>query len=303
VSADTPSILIVNPNQGSRTKLREALKRFHNKSDIYHVGTPKEAHARLEKTNECDILFLTADMGQDKIKEFIESIKSPPLARIPWFVVAFNQSDSNIPGAIAALYLIGVTGFITEPYSTDELETLLRAVQAKEKERARGERFKQAVEFLLTETMSTLDKVSRAKENEQLCAGFKRDFKKIAPRLLDLKKEDAKIFDELFFTAFENAKPPSGGPREPSKIPPKPKKKPVHPGVVAQQLLLKKNLTLDQVAASLKKDLEEFQLLLDHDCSVTDTLAADLAKVFDTTPDEWIKLQKEFDESRGQRAS
>lgn len=74
------------------------------------------------------------------------------------------------------------------------------------------------------------------------------------------------------------------------------KRKPSHPGKVLKGLYLTPlSLTITELAENIGVSRKAISKIVNERKSVTPEMAIRLARFFDTTPDVWLNLQKNFD--------
>ncbi|QTA82377.1 Toxin-antitoxin system, antitoxin component [Desulfonema limicola] len=71
---------------------------------------------------------------------------------------------------------------------------------------------------------------------------------------------------------------------------------PIHPGnILKQDYLLPLSLTIKDMAANLGVSTKTLSRIINEKGSVTPDMALRLSRAFDTTPDLWLNLQKNYD--------
>lgn len=74
------------------------------------------------------------------------------------------------------------------------------------------------------------------------------------------------------------------------------KRQPIHPGKVIREDYLKPlSLTITEMATILGISRKTLSKILNERGTVTPDMALRLSRAFDTTPDLWMHLQKDFD--------
>ena len=82
------------------------------------------------------------------------------------------------------------------------------------------------------------------------------------------------------------------------------KRQPTHPGeIVRQDYLEPLSLTISELASTLGVSRNAVSNIVNERSSVTPQMALRLARAFDTTPDFWLNLQKNYDLWEAQHAS
>ena len=74
------------------------------------------------------------------------------------------------------------------------------------------------------------------------------------------------------------------------------KRKPTHPGNIIKEDYLKPlSLTITEMATTLGVSRKTLSKILNERGKVTPDMALRLSRAFDTTPDLWLNLQKNYD--------
>jgi addiction module HigA family antidote len=74
------------------------------------------------------------------------------------------------------------------------------------------------------------------------------------------------------------------------------KRKPTHPGKVIQEDYLKPlSITITEMASALGISRKTLSKIINERGAITPDMSLRLARAFDTTPDLWMNLQKNYD--------
>ena len=74
------------------------------------------------------------------------------------------------------------------------------------------------------------------------------------------------------------------------------KRKPTHPGkIIKEDYLVPLSITLKDMSTTLGISRKTLSKIVNEHGSVTPDMALRLSRVFDTTPDLWLNLQKNYD--------
>ena len=74
------------------------------------------------------------------------------------------------------------------------------------------------------------------------------------------------------------------------------KRKPTHPGNIVKEDYLKPlSLTITEMATTLGVSRKTLSKILNERGTITPDMALRLSRAFDTTPDLWLNLQKNYD--------
>jgi len=74
------------------------------------------------------------------------------------------------------------------------------------------------------------------------------------------------------------------------------KRKPTHPGKIIQEDYLKPlSLTITEIAATLEVSRKTLSKIINERGAITPDMSLRLARAFDTTPELWMNLQRNYD--------
>ena len=74
------------------------------------------------------------------------------------------------------------------------------------------------------------------------------------------------------------------------------KRKPTHPGKIIQEDYLKPlSITITKMASMLRVSRKTLSKIINGKGTITPEMSLRLARVFDTTPELWINLQRNYD--------
>ncbi len=291
---DGLSMMIVNSDLTSRSRLREVIKNCVYKAELSLFQTCKDAIQHLELCDTVDVVLLSFNYGEETLKSIVKDIKGKKGVTSPEFIVTIEQQSSDTSTKVTSLFLDGVAGFIAEPYSSAELTTLLELVKLQRQKTDTLLKNRKAMRFLLQEASKRIDEMAKVLAQPKGNTGFAmRELKNISQTLVALFENDAQSFEEIIIDVFEKVPAPiihSSQKRGRTK-----KKVVHHPGKLVTDIMNQRQLTIERLTASLKVELSEFQDFLDCKRSIDDDFSRELARLFGRTPIEWLKLQKEYD--------
>lgn len=82
------------------------------------------------------------------------------------------------------------------------------------------------------------------------------------------------------------------------------KRQPTHPGVIIKEDYLEPlSITITEMASILGVSRKTLSKIINERGSITPDMALRLARAFDTTPDLWMNLQKNYDLWQAEHAS
>jgi len=292
------SFLIVSPDLDSRTKLREVLRTFVYKGTIRQERALRGLAATFQpqqlKSNKVDTLFIASSFGQEAILAFIHECQSIG-AKIPPIVIFMNTRESETSTAVANLYLEGVDGFISEPYSSEEVLRLVQTLKNQPPKAVATEaKLRKAAEFLLHDAMAHVDEMAKQLMAGEEAGGYPlKNLRAVSKRLEAYSSEHPELYADLVSHVFQKAKPASEA--ELNRKSRQAKKLAQHPGAVIREMMKARNLTAERLLGSLRIDPQDFDALLKEQRGIDDVIAKELARILGMTPTEWVRLQREYD--------
>lgn len=295
MNLDGLSIFIINPDLGSRSRLREVIKSCVYKATSAFVQTLREAREKIETLDSIDVIFISFSFSDKEIAQFIRETKEQLGIEAPTFIISIERQSPETTSAVTALYLEGASGFIAEPYSSEELTTLLTAVQAHKEKVDSIVKQRRATKFLLHEAMKRIDQLAKVISTGGANGGFAlRELKNISESIGVLYAQNPELYAEIAVNVFEAVPAPVSDSAGLKKHRQK-KKQLQHPGKVVSDIMGERQLTLERLSPSIKVDIKEFELFINCCRAVDDEFSRELSRLFGRTARDWMKLQKEYD--------
>lgn len=302
---DKLSVLIVIPDLQSKTKLREVLRSVVYKGEVHYERSIKELDKKLADpiTAKYDVAFISGKFIPADISTFLKGLRESSSKKLPSIIIALTSATSHPSGTIAAWYLEGVAGFISEPYTAEDLSELLTKVieQRTKSFPIEGSiKARKASNFLLTDAINLVDEVARLSYEGKEGGYALKDLKMLSKSFADYFNQDPKGFEEALVESFIKAKAPAWVKAANSK---KSKSKVAkHPGIVVWEILGQRGIGEDRLASLLKVEAEIAAALTRGNIAVDEALAQNLSRIFGMTPREWLKMQAEYDASKAAQA-
>jgi plasmid maintenance system antidote protein VapI/DNA-binding NarL/FixJ family response regulator len=293
---DNLKLLIINSHFGSRSTLRDVFKSFLHKVTINYAQNFKEAQKALSE-GEIDIGFVAVDMGMEQIREFINSLKGESMKAPPPFVATLRSRGEGTTSDITNLYLEGLSGFISEPYSSNDILKLLTTIMDSKIKIEQKEKLKKASNLLLTEAARKIDSAAehQAKNEEDQARLSMKSLKTISKSLETMYGQDSEQYSKALVDTFENIAPPAVSIDKSARNKKSVSKEIIHPGKVIVELMGQRGLTFDSLKHLIKFDATEFQNILDGKASLDETSSREISRIFGKTSREWLKMQKDYD--------
>jgi DNA-binding NarL/FixJ family response regulator len=153
--------ILADPDITTRMRLKQATTAVPQFAEAVQATNLTEALYKLESEGRWDVVFMSAKFNLDDIKKFIEDAKKTKQGELAAFVLLLKSRDSD-KSTVAAGVMMGVDGFLFEPYSVDslvEITNLARKVRA-ERSAAKD---KMATTLLVTDIIDQLNLVAYLK--------------------------------------------------------------------------------------------------------------------------------------------
>ena len=292
------SVILVIPDLPSKTKLREVLRAILYKGEVQYERSIKDLEKKLGEaaTEKLDIAFISGKYPPAEITAFLKNVKQVSLKPAPAIIVALPSSSAQSSGMIASWYLEGVAGFISEPYTAQDLAELLVKILEQRSKNAPIEdsvKSRKASSFLLTDAMNLVDEVARLSAEGKEGGYALRDLKNLSKNFAEHYAQDPKGFEDAIVATFQKATPPAwakGVARKKVKS-----KSAKHPGVLIWEMMSQRGLTEDRLVELLRIDAATVTALTRGQIAVDDNIAQSLSRIFGMSPREWLRMQADFD--------
>lgn len=204
--SESYDLIIIDPDLGSRGQLKQAAHNDVAFGRVYPSGTLQEALERLNMHERCDIIFISFKFEQDNIIEFIAQAKQTPVGAECAYILVLRPKEQS-SAIVAGNVMVGVDGFLFEPYSVDSIREM-SVIAAKVKLENERKRERAALQLLLYDIVRQLDYIATAKHFETVFGRTMRELKQACSILTKLGPESLAMYYELCEEAFTNAQVP-----------------------------------------------------------------------------------------------
>lgn len=203
MAAEKYDALVVHSEIENRMRLKQATASVTTFGKFLQAASLDEALKKLEGPDRADVVFLSDRMGMDAVPGFIKSAKALPSSQDAAYVLIV-KSGAEIGSMVAKSVLLGVDGFLCEPYSVESLTEITRLAAKVKKERYEA-REEAAIKFLMTQITEQISIVAQLKSygmNAQREQRKLQDMCSIFSTLDDASRERYhKIAVDIFETA------------------------------------------------------------------------------------------------------
>ncbi len=198
---------IVDSEIDTRMRLRQATSSVTQFGKIHVFSSTRECSQRFQVGGDhCDVVFLSSKFDTKDVQDFIHVSKETKTGQDTAYILVLGARDQG-SGVIANNVMIGVDGFLFEPYSVDQLVeiTTLSAKVRKERSAAR-ERI--GLTLLLTDIINQVDLVAYLKGLGHEPGTSMKKLKELTHNLGNLSPESFQVYVELAIKIFSEAPVP-----------------------------------------------------------------------------------------------
>ena len=198
-------ILIVDPDSGSRARLKQVALSLAEVRKAYSCGTIREGLDRAASQKDIDVAIVSERFGEERMLEFIEEAKKTD-AGSGWAFMVLLKSAAQSEEMIAGGLMHGIDGFLSEPYSADNMRQMTDIAAAVKLRTSKG-RKRVAVEMLLKQVSAHLDAVAFYTSKGMAAEGALKKLREAAVSLRAFKP-DHEMYIEAAVQVFSSATPP-----------------------------------------------------------------------------------------------
>ncbi len=198
---------IVDPELDSRMRLKTATTAVHNFGKVHQLGTLREAVQRLGTSDRCDVMFVSHRFDKSEIQTFVRDAKKTQQGQDTAYILMLNIGK-NDAATVATNVMMGVDGFLFEPYSVDQLLEITLLAQRVKKERSNA-REKAAMQFLITDVITQIDLIAYLKSCGYEVSASLKKFKEMCSVLTRLEGDSINTYYEVAIKMFEEAPLPT----------------------------------------------------------------------------------------------
>jgi hypothetical protein len=139
-------------------RLKQATSSVVQFGEVFQVTTLGEGASKIEQEKHWDVVFISNKFSDEDLTSFINRAKESKGGQDAAFIRVLKSKDQQNT-TIASGMLLGIDGFLFEPYSVDQLVDIT-TLAAKIKQERSGTRQKLAISLILSDVMKQLDLVS-----------------------------------------------------------------------------------------------------------------------------------------------
>lgn len=194
--------VIIDPELEARTRLRQATLALPAFGKVVQAAGSRDAHERIKDLDRPDIIFLSYRLGEETIKSYVLEAKQASETQDSAFVMVLGE-QSQASTTIASSMLIGVDGFLFEPFSVDSLMEITKLATRVKTERA-AFRQRGAIKLLVAQIASQIDVVAQLRCNGHEGAISTRSLREMCTVLTTLEAPAKEYYYETLVDQFGN---------------------------------------------------------------------------------------------------
>lgn len=195
--------LLIDPDIGSRMRLKQATTAVTNFGKVGQVSSLKEGLDRLRVGERCDVFFLSHKFTTDEITSFVKNAKGTAQGQDGAYIVILGGKDQS-SSTVAASVMSGFDGFLFEPYSVENLLEITQIAARVRKERSRA-REEAALRLLITDMMNQIDLIAYLKQTQGEGGRAMKKLRETCAMLKSLSPESFELYRSLAMDLFEQA--------------------------------------------------------------------------------------------------
>ena len=197
---------VVDPDLGSRAKLKSAAMAVNEFGRISLVNSLREATAKLEAGDRGDVCFIAYTFSQAEVTKFITDAKNAHIGLDTAFVVLLKGKDQNNE-TVATNVLLGADGFLFEPYSVESLVGITKLACKVKGERAAA-RERVALTLVIQDIIKQLDLVVEMKSSGASPSTSMKKLEEMTASIRKLTNEKRDIYYEIMEKLLSEIPPP-----------------------------------------------------------------------------------------------
>jgi DNA-binding NarL/FixJ family response regulator len=195
--------ILADPDITTRMRLRQATTAVPQFAEVIQAATLNEAIYKLESESRFDVVFISYKFNLEETKTFIEGAKKTKQGELAAFVLVLRTRDQD-KSTIATGVMMGIDGFLFEPYSVDSLVEMTNLARKVRDERSAAKE-KMATSLLVKEIIDQLDLVAYLKSCGYAVSKSKDRLIELCASLKGMHAENAEERTEYIASLFIDA--------------------------------------------------------------------------------------------------
>lgn len=199
--------MIVDPDQGRRARLKQAMTALVQFKNVRQANTLGRAIVEIDRRDPCDLIFVADDLPAPELSKFAKDVRTLDQARDAAIVLVLSGMDQNM-ATVSSKMSDGIDGFLFEPFSVDALSDTASIAA-----RVVGERLlnrqKAVSKYLVEKSLMIVDRVAYQQVLRQEFVLERKMLKDIKGTLDKFIPEALEYYLDVAVEAFLAADPPS----------------------------------------------------------------------------------------------
>lgn len=199
---------IIDSDIDTRMRLRTATSSVAQFGKIIPLNEPRDALAKLNSGYErCDVVFLSSCFEESDVADFVRLAKESKGGQDSAYVLVLKGGDQD-NNTIAKNVMLGIDGFLFEPYSVDQLIEITTLSARIRRERS-AKREAVALNLMVTDIIKQIDLVSYLKSLGNDPTTSRKKLADLCSRLPTLAPEAFQTYVDIAVKLFGDAPVPA----------------------------------------------------------------------------------------------
>lgn len=294
---DKIRVWVVARDMALRARLREALCSVLFKPVIRGFASAKEMVAPATPAEAPEVVLVALSYGRETIAQIISLFRTGPETKSSRVVVAIDGRGNLDGPLVVGLYLDGIDGFVSEPYSIRDLQLLFDTLFNAHEPRDAQVRARKSAVFVVHDAMQYIDQIAaKLALAERAPAQARKELQNVSKTLLQLYTQNPGEVEKALIDAFEGVPAPKVSDIQHARR--AVAQRVLHPGKIVRDLIAERRFTVETLAKAMRLEKEDLQTLVDEKGPVTEALANALSRGLGRSPRDWLKLQRDFDKQQ-----
>jgi len=193
--------IIMDSDIDTRMRLRQATSSVTQFGKVSALSGCREALQKMQTGAEkCDVAFISSRFDTPEVTEFIKAAKETKTGQDSAYILVLTSKNQD-SSTIANNVMIGVDGFLFEPYSVDQLLEITQLSARVKKERSVA-RERIALTLLVNDIINQVDLVCYLKSLGHEPGTSMKKLKELCAGLPNLSPDAFQIYTDVAITSF-----------------------------------------------------------------------------------------------------
>ena len=198
--------MVTDPDITTRMRLKEATTAVPQFSEVVQRNSLDEALSQLNSNERCDVVFISYKYDPDEVKAFVLKARESKQGQDCAYVLVLKSKDQD-SSTVASSVVVGIDGFLFEPYSVESLVEITELSRRVRQERSTA-RAKLAMSLGLTEATEQLDLIAFLRSCGAEASRSMERFREICTNLSQSATQSIGAYYELAVKKFTDTSAP-----------------------------------------------------------------------------------------------